>query len=64
VSGAKLRFFRPSDARLDFEVPLAPDANFRQQVNTAKLAKGYWKAQLYFEQNGAAYFREASLQID
>lgn len=64
VSGAKLRFFRPSDARLDFEVPLAPDANFVQQVNTAKLAKGYWKAQLHFEQNGAAYFREASLQIN
>jgi nitrogen fixation protein FixH len=64
VSGAKLRFFRPSDARLDFEVPLAPGASLVQQVNTAKLAKGYWKAQLHFEQNGAAFFREASLQID
>lgn len=64
VSSAKLLFFRPSDYRMDFQIELAPNADNRQQISTAKLAKGHWQAKLQFAQNGKTYFKETYLQIN
>ncbi len=57
----EVRFFRPSDARLDFTVPFRPDANLTQHLSTSHLQPGYWRIQLDFTANNQPYFVELSM---
>ncbi|MBC7447812.1 MAG: FixH family protein [Hymenobacteraceae bacterium] len=58
-----VRFFRPSDARLDFTVPLQPSPDLTQLLNTSRLQPGHWRVQLDFTANGQAYFVEETLSL-
>jgi nitrogen fixation protein FixH len=53
----QVRFFRPSDSRLDFSVPLR-STTLTQTLSTAKLKAGHWRVQLDFTANGQRYFVE------
>jgi hypothetical protein len=44
----RINFYRPSDASLDREVRLAPDAAGIQRVDASKLRAGLWKVRLYW----------------
>jgi len=57
-SGAtgSVHLYRPSDARLDREVPLAVDANGIQRVNAKTLEGGLWKVRVKWNSNGQEYF--------
>ncbi|MET4075915.1 FixH family protein [Hymenobacter sp. UYCo722] len=57
----QLHFFRPSDQRLDFSLPLQAGAN--QPFSTAKMQPGYWRVRLDFTAGGQAYFVEKELLI-
>ena len=57
----EVRFFRPSDAHLDFTVPFQPDAALTQTLNTSRLQPGYWRVRLDFTANGQRYFFEQAL---
>ncbi len=59
----EIHFFRPSDARLDFTVPLQPSADLTQLLNTSRLQPGHWRVQLDFTANGQAYFVEEALRL-
>jgi hypothetical protein len=39
----QVRFFRPSDARLDFNLPLKLNQQGQQHIRTTALAKGRWQ---------------------
>ena len=58
----QIHFFRPSDQKLDFTLPL--QAGPRQQFNTAQMQAGYWRVRLDFTAGSQTYFVEKELTIN
>jgi nitrogen fixation protein FixH len=58
-----IRLYRPSDAKLDREVKLAVNADGTQQVATAGLLPGLWKARVAWTVGGEEFFRDETLII-
>jgi nitrogen fixation protein FixH len=57
----QIHFFRPSDQKLDFSLPL--QTGTQQQFNTAKMRPGYWRVRADFTAGNQAYFVEKELLI-
>ena len=57
----EIHFFRPSDQKLDFRLPLQTGTD--QQFNTAKMLPGYWRVRVDFTADNQAYFVEKELII-
>ena len=55
----ELHFYRPSDRKLDFKIPLAMQ-NGMQLLSTEKILKGKWNVKASFSFNGKNYFKESS----
>ncbi|RAJ95865.1 hypothetical protein LX87_03615 [Larkinella arboricola] len=60
LANGKLTFYRPSDRRQDRVVTLQPD---QTTVSTASLAKGFWRVQLNWSENGQEFYSEESLTL-
>ncbi len=58
-----IHFYRPSNAKLDFDLPLAVDASGKQSFPTAKLLGGLWKVQVSWTSGGQEYFHDQSLVL-
>jgi len=58
-----IHFYRPSDAKLDFDVPLSVDANGNQRVNTEKLRDGLWKVRVQWSAGEDEYFFDQSVVL-
>jgi hypothetical protein len=56
-------FFRPSDARFDFEQVIALDANGQQQLDLSGKVPGLWKVKVAWTDNGTAYFTEQTIVL-
>lgn len=54
----QLRFFRPSNQKLDFALPLQPTAGLQQHLSTARMLPGLWRVRLDFTANNHNYFVE------
>lgn len=63
VNNGKLYFYRPSDSRKDFTVPILLDKEGSQSVNTTKIDKGYWKIEIQWTMNNEDYKMEESVLI-
>ena len=59
----KVSFYRPSDAGLDFEMPLAVDVAGVQRVATTKLRAGLWQVRVQWSVDGQDYFSEQRVVI-
>ena len=59
----QVRFFRPSDARLDFALPLKLNQQGQQHIRTTALAKGRWRVQLSWQAQGQDYFLEQNITL-
>ena len=59
----QVRFFRPSEQKLDFALPLRPTTSLEQRINTSKMRPGYWRVRLDFTAGGQAYFVDQELTI-
>ena len=59
-----VRFYRPSEAALDFEVPLAVDAQGLQRIGRRNLRGGLWKMRVEWTASGQEYFFEQILVAD
>ena len=62
VSGT-VKFFRPSEAKLDFEIPINLNDARQQFIPVEKLEKGRWKVQVSSEVNGKNYFTEQIITL-
>ena len=51
-----IHLYRPSDARMDRELPLALTEDGTQRLNAKKLADGLWKVRVKWNANGQDYF--------
>lgn len=56
-------FYRPSDAKLDHAVRLAPAADGTQQVSVESLRAGLWKVAVQWTTGGQEYYLERSIVI-
>ena len=63
VNNGKLYFYRPSDSRKDFTVPIQLNKKGSQIFNTASIDKGYWKVEIQWEMNKYDYKMEKSVLI-
>lgn len=51
-----IHLYRPSDARLDRELPLALTADGTQRLDTKQLRDGLWKVRVKWNANGRDFF--------
>ncbi|NOX38429.1 MAG: FixH family protein [Calditrichaeota bacterium] len=54
----KIVFYRPSNAALDFTLPLQLDSTGVQVLDTSRLARGMWTVKLEWEVDGVSYYHE------
>jgi len=52
----RIHLYRPSDARLDRELPLALNTDGVQRLDAKELRDGLWKVRLTWQVNGKEYF--------
>jgi hypothetical protein len=62
ISGI-IELYRPSEAKLDREFLLSPDAAGIQTLNVSKLAVGLWLARVQWNASGEDYFLEQKITI-
>lgn len=58
-----VRLYRPSDARLDREFPLALDPVGQQKLEATALAQGLWKIRVQWTVDGQEYFVDRKLVV-
>ncbi len=59
-----IQFYRPSDSKKDFSIPLTVDTSGQQIISTQSIAKGYWKVKVDWTQDSVEYYKESSFVIN
>ena len=59
-----IQFYRPSDYKKDFVIPLSIDTSGQQIISTQILEKGYWKVKIDWTQDSVEYYKESSFVIN
>ena len=59
-----VHFFRPSDAKMDFELPLTLNSDGQQHIRTSEMSKGLWRVQLNWQANNQHYFLQKDIIIN
>lgn len=62
-AAGSIHLYRPSDARLDREVPLAVNADGVQRLEAKELRAGLWKVRLQWSASGKDYFAERMVLV-
>ncbi|KXK54418.1 MAG: cbb3-type cytochrome c oxidase maturation protein CcoH [Chlorobi bacterium OLB5] len=59
----EISFYKPSDAKSDFRLPVETGKDMKQVIETAKLSKGMWKVQVNWAMDGKGYFSEEKIMV-
>ena len=59
-----IQFYRPSNSKKDFSLPISIDTTAQQIVSTQNLEKGYWTVKLNWIQDSVEYYKESSFVIN
>ncbi len=59
-----IQFYRPSNSKKDFSIPISIDTSAQQLISTKNLDKGYWKVELRWVQDSLEYYKESSFVIN
>ena len=59
-----VQFYRPSDSKKDYAIPISIDTSAQQLIPTQNLEKGYWKVKLNWIQDSVEYYKESSFVIN
>ncbi|QMU26660.1 FixH family protein [Adhaeribacter radiodurans] len=59
-----IHFFRPSDAKLDFEVPVQLNNDRQQHISTERLTKGLWRVQINWQAANKNYYIQKEITIE
>jgi hypothetical protein len=63
ISG-EIYFYRPSNSKLDFKLPLELNEEGNQLILTRNFEKGFWRIKLNWVMDGNAYYNERALTIE
>jgi hypothetical protein len=58
-----LKLYRPSDSKLDFELPIVLDSNYTQKVAHSKFVKGKYQLQVQWTVDGKECYLEKNIFI-
>lgn len=58
-----VQLYRPSDARLDRDVPLALNAEGVQRLDSKELSEGFWKVRVQWNVGGQEYFLDQPVVV-
>lgn len=53
-----IKFFRPSNSNLDFELPIQLDSLMTQEVDAEKVVRGYWQIKINWSSDSIDYYSE------
>ena len=59
----EITFYKPSNAKDDFKLPLQVDSENKMGIGTDKLEKGFWKIQIDWSADTNKYFNESSFTL-
>lgn len=57
-------FYRPSDSKNDFSLPMAVSDKNEQVINTIKLGRGLWKIKVEWGMEGKDFYSEKTILIN
>lgn len=57
----EIHFYRPSDANLDFKVPVSMNTDHVQKVAVNRLVKGRWVVKMEWTKDGKDYLKEEKI---
>lgn len=60
----EIYFYRPSDQKMDFKIPLQLSETGSQIIPTQNIEKGYWRIKLNWEMDGNEYYNEKAIIIE
>ncbi|MCI0448887.1 MAG: FixH family protein [Chlorobi bacterium] len=60
----EISFYRPSDSKKDFSVPVELTSNLTQSLTTESMQKGLWKIQISWNANGIDYYNEERIIVN
>lgn len=63
ISG-EIYFYRPSDSKLDFKMPLDLNEEGNQMILIKDFEKGFWRVKLNWTMDGNGYFSERAITIE
>jgi hypothetical protein len=59
----EVSFYRPSDSKKDFSIPVKVSKNSEQEVNTEQLPRGLWKVMVNWNSGGVNFYNEEKVMI-
>ena len=60
----EIYFYRPSDQKMDFIIPLQISADGSQSIPVERFEKGFWRLKLNWEMDGNEYYNEKAIVIE
>jgi hypothetical protein len=63
ISG-EIYFYRPSNSKLDFKLPLELNEEGNQLILTKSFEKGFWRMKLNWMMDGNGYYNERAITIE
>ena len=63
ISG-EIYFYRPSNPKLDFKLPLDINEEGNQIILVKDFEKGFWRVKLNWTMNGNGYYNERAITIE
>lgn len=60
-ASGEIHFYRPSDANLDFKVPVHIAPDHTQKVPVSRLVKGQWVVKMEWSKDGKSYLKEEKI---
>jgi hypothetical protein len=63
ISG-EIYFYRPSDSKLDFKMPLDLNEEGNQLILVKDFEKGFWRVKLNWTMSGNGYYNERAITIE
>lgn len=62
--GGEIYFYRPSNPKLDFKIPLLLNVDGNQIIPTQRLEKGFWRLKLNWMMDGNGYYNERAITVE
>jgi hypothetical protein len=62
--GGEIYFYRPSNPKLDFKIPLLLNKASSQVIPTQRLEKGFWRLKLNWTMDGNGYYNEKAITVE
>ena len=60
----EIYFYRPSDRKKDFTIPLTLNSEARQIIPVTRIDKGFWRIKLSWSSDGIEYYNERAITVN